>query len=102
MVRPFGLKSGKEFQKDKKLGDTFFTKIAQTEHELIMGESDRHLNFRVSVLSDRLSSFIYITTLVHYNNSMGKAYFFFVKPLHKIIVKSIIKKFETTACKLQV
>jgi hypothetical protein len=94
MIRPFGLKTAKDFGfKDKKPENAFFSKIAQTENELIMGENDRHLNFRVSVLIDRSSSLIYITTLVHYNNKMGKIYFFFVKPFHKIIVKSALKKY---------
>jgi hypothetical protein len=94
MVRPFGLKTGREFARDKKPGEGFFTKIAQTENELIMGENDRHLNFRVSVLIDRLSSLIYLTTIVHYNNKMGNAYFLFIKPFHKIIVKSTMKRYE--------
>jgi hypothetical protein len=99
IIRPFGLKTGKAMMSHKKPGDSFFTKIAQVENELIMGESDRHLNFRVSVLIDRLSSHIYMTTLVHYNNKMGKVYFFFIKPFHKIIVKSTMKRYETTGIK---
>jgi hypothetical protein len=99
IIRPFGLKTGKEMMIHKKPGDAFFTKIAQTEDELIMEEKDRHLNFRVSVLIDRLSSCIYMTTLVHYNNRLGKAYFFFIRPFHKIIVKSAMKKYEATNIK---
>jgi hypothetical protein len=53
---------------------------------------DTHLNFRVSVLIDRGKSYIYTTTLVHYNNRWGKLYFFFVKPFHRIIVRSIMKR----------
>jgi hypothetical protein len=89
-VQPLGLKTSKP-------KDVFFTKIAQIENELIMGENDRHLNFRVSVLVDRLSSLIYLTTVVHYNNRIGKAYFLFVKPFHRILVKSVIKRYETIA-----
>ncbi|MDR1603201.1 MAG: DUF2867 domain-containing protein [Gracilibacteraceae bacterium] len=93
MMRPFGLKTGKDLGfEHKKPGAEFFTKIAQNENELIMGENDRHLNFRVSVLIDRLSSYVYLTTAVHYNNRMGKVYFFFIKPFHKIIVKSALRR----------
>lgn len=91
MVQPFGLKT----TKDKKSEKYFFSKIKSNESELIMGENDRHLNFRVSVLIDRASSHIFITTLVHYNNRMGKIYFLFVKPFHKILVKSVIRRYET-------
>jgi hypothetical protein len=100
IVRPFGLKTGKDFGfKDKNPKDYFFAKIAQTENELIMGETDRHLNFRVSVLIDRLSSLIYLTTVVHYNNRLGKVYFFFIRPFHKIIVKSAMNRYEATNIK---
>jgi hypothetical protein len=99
LVQPFGLRTGKTMMSQKKPGDAFFTKIAQTDNELVMGESDRHLNFRVSVLVDRSSSLIYMTTLVHYHNRMGKVYFFFIKPFHKIIVKSTLKKYETADIK---
>jgi hypothetical protein len=99
IIRPLGLKTGKEMMSHKKPGDAFFTKIVQNENELIMGENDRHLNFRVSVLIDRVSSLIFMTTLVHYNNRMGKVYFFFIKPFHKIIVKSALRKYEATDIK---
>ena len=87
LVRPLGLKTAKETQSDK-----IFPVIAQTENEIIMGINDRHLNFRVSVLIDREKSYIYLTTLVQYRNRLGKAYFLLVKPFHKFIVRSIIKR----------
>ncbi|MDR1069409.1 MAG: DUF2867 domain-containing protein [Gracilibacteraceae bacterium] len=93
LVRPFGLK-GKEDESEA--GGEFFTKIEQTENELVMGENDRHLNFRVSVLADRAASLVYVTTVVRYNNKMGKVYFFFVKPFHKIIVRSVMKRYGTS------
>jgi hypothetical protein len=93
IILPLGLKTEREMKSHKKSGDTFFTKIEQNDNELIMGENDRHLNFRVSVLVDRISSLIFVTTLIHYNNRMGKVYFFFIKPFHKIIVKSALKRY---------
>jgi len=82
----FGLKT----EKDVKERQQFFPVIEQNDTEIVMGENDKHLNFRVSVLIDRENSFIYVTTLVHYNNIWGKLYFLPVKPFHKIIVKSLI------------
>jgi hypothetical protein len=79
MVKPFGLKTGG----GAKQGE-IFPVIAQNENEIIMGINDSHLNFRVSVLLDREKSYICTTTLVHYNNGWGKAYFLLVKPFHKI------------------
>jgi hypothetical protein len=81
-VRPFGLKTG----------SATFPLIAQNEKERIMGLADRHLTFRVSVLTDREKSYVYVTTVVHYNNRWGKAYFLFVKPFHKIILYAMMKR----------
>ena len=85
----FGLKSNKKAREGQ---TTYFTVIEKNENEIVMGENDKHLNFRVSVFLDRANSLIYLTTLVHFNNFLGRAYFFPVKPFHKIIVKSILKR----------
>jgi len=89
IVKIFGLKSNKETREGQ---TTYFAVIEKNENEIVMGENDKHLDFRVSVFTDRVNSFIYLTTLVHFNNFLGRAYFFPVKPFHKIIVKSILKK----------
>lgn len=75
----------------------------KTQNEIIIGEDDKHLNFRVSLLLNdnclqNKKRKLTITTLVKYNNWWGKLYFFPVKPFHKIIVASmmdgIIKNLE--------
>ncbi len=72
-------------------------------NEIIMGEDDKHLNFRVSLFLDKSTSdftkkYITITTTVIFNNWFGKFYFLPVRPFHKLIVptilKSIIKELE--------
>jgi hypothetical protein len=88
IVKPFGLKTGAE----SKEAIPLFPVTGQTENEILMEIIDRHLNFRVSVLLDREQSYIFITTLVHYNNTLGKMYFLFVKPFHKIIVRSTMRR----------
>jgi hypothetical protein len=84
IARIFGLKEGQ-----KNVQTQYFTVIEQTENEIVMGENDKHLNFKVSVLIDREKSLIYVTTIVCFNNFWGRLYFLFVKPFHKLIVKSI-------------
>jgi hypothetical protein len=86
IVRVFGLKTSNEARKG------LFTVIDQNENEIVMGENDKHLNFRTSVLVDRTNSFIYLITLVRFNNFWGRLYFLPVKPFHKLIVKSIMKR----------
>ena len=85
----FGLKSNNKTREGQ---TTYFDLIEKNENEIVMGENDKHLDFRVSVFIDRANSFIYLTTLVHFNNFLGRVYFFPVKPFHQIIVKSILKR----------
>ena len=89
VVGIFGLKTGKEILKGQ---TTNFPIIEQLENEIVMGENDKHLDFRTSVSVDRENSFIYLTTIVHFNNLFGRLYFLPVKPFHKIIVKSSLKR----------
>ncbi len=58
-------------------------------NEIIAGEDDSHLNFRVSVLNE--DGNLILSTLVHYNSNFGKFYFFIVKPFHKLVVKGMMK-----------
>lgn len=85
-----------------KLG--LFKVFSRNENEIIIGEDDKHLNFRVSLyLEKNLKQMNYkiltISTIVQFNNGFGRMYFFPVKPFHKIIVpvmlKGIIKSLES-------
>ncbi|MDR3140363.1 MAG: DUF2867 domain-containing protein [Tannerellaceae bacterium] len=87
LVKPFGLKTTKDTESGK-----LFPIIAQNENEIIMGINDRHLNFRVSILTNNEKSSICLTTIVHYNNVWGKVYFSFIKPFHKIIVHAMMRR----------
>lgn len=78
--------------------ESVFTLIAQNEHEVIMGKDDTHLNFRGAILLDRESDTLSFITLVHFNNWRGRLYFLPVKPFHKLIVKSLLKKYLKRRC----
>lgn len=72
-----------------------FKVFDRTQNEVLMGEDDRHLNFRISFLLEKKPentySFILSTTvLIH--NFLGKIYFFPVKPFHKLVVHAMMKK----------
>jgi len=90
IVGIFELKTSKEIIKGQTIG--FFPIIEQHENEIVFGENDKHLDVKVSVLIDRENSFIYLTTIVHFNNFFGRLYFLPVKPFHKILVKSGFKR----------
>ena len=73
-----------------------FKVFDRTNNEIILGEDDKHLNFKVSLLlseqkNNKLNKKITVTTIVIYNNWFGRLYFFPVKPFHKLIVQSGLK-----------
>lgn len=72
----------------------FFQVFDSAENELVLGENDRHLDFRVSFILTEKSKGekqLTISTIVHFHNLMGKLYFLPVKPFHKVIVRSMLK-----------
>jgi len=90
IVGIFGLKTGKDIPEGQTI--SFFPIIEQHENEIVLGGNDKHINLKVSVFVDRENSFIYLTTIVHFNNFFGRLYFIPVKPFHKILVKSGFKR----------
>jgi len=73
-----------------------FTVVSRNDHEIVMGEEDRHLVFRTSVLITGTSdaSFVHVTTIVRFNNIWGRLYFLPVKPFHRLIVASSVSAVE--------
>ncbi|HEX2969598.1 MAG TPA: DUF2867 domain-containing protein [Bacteroidales bacterium] len=83
-VKPFGLKTGNHE----------IPTLFMDENEIVIGEDDRHLYFRISILKREVNSEtkIYLTTIVRYNNLWGNCYFFLIKPFHKLVVKALLKR----------
>ncbi len=99
VVRFFGLKTdfGESNEADYYPVGTkavVFTVIDRNDNEIVMAENDKHLYFRTSMMLevDGTRKGIYCTTLVKYNNRLGKMYFFVIKPFHKYLIKSSMKK----------
>ncbi len=72
----------------------YFTVIDRNDNEILMAENDKHLDFRVSVQMNRqgANATVYLTTLVKFNNFLGRLYFLVVKPFHRIIIISLLKR----------
>jgi len=72
-----------------------FKVFERGEHELILGEDDKHLDFRVSLFLQMHEPEQYsltISTLVKFHNIFGRIYFFPVKPFHHAIVQAMLKQ----------
>ncbi|MGY8872451.1 MAG: DUF2867 domain-containing protein [Pseudomonadales bacterium] len=81
-----------------RVGDSvgIFTLLFLSDNEIILSDSDKHLDVKVSVYKESSESrVISISTVVHVHNSLGKLYMVFVKPMHKLIVPSSIIRAES-------
>lgn len=113
MVSVVGLKTSGNIKNRQQLLDEFqcnpgqqlglFKVFYRDEKEVILGEDDKHLNFRVSLYlnkatSDETQKELTISTTVKFNNWFGRLYFLPVKPFHSFIVpamqKAIVKQLE--------
>lgn len=68
-----------------------FKVFAKNENEIILGEDDKHLDFRVSLFLDKQNQILIVSTVVKIHNWLGRLYFLPVKPFHKLIVPTMVK-----------
>jgi hypothetical protein len=79
-----------------KVGDRvgIFTLLSATDDEVILGDSDRHLDVKVSlckVMRDQREA-VAMTTVVHIHNRLGRIYMLFVAPMHRIIAPAVMRR----------
>ena len=96
LVRGFGLKTAAALRKSEAGRIGIFKVYTSHEHEIILGEDDKHLDFRVSVLQrDRSAEregtpCVVVSTVVHCNNRLGRIYIRVIKPFHRCVVKALL------------
>jgi hypothetical protein len=86
IVKPLGLEVGMRF------ADTICEQNAQ---EIVFGMPDKHLTFHAALWCGEKESggqTFTITTVVKFNNRLGRLYFFFIRPFHKVIIRSMLKR----------
>jgi Protein of unknown function (DUF2867) len=63
-----------------------------SEHEIVAGRDNKHLDFRISVLKvpedDRMS--VVVSTICSVHNRAGKLYLFFIIPFHRYGVRKLM------------
>ena len=75
----------------------FFPIRTQSADEIILGEDDRHLDFRLSLLAERGANgagTVFVTTVVHCRNRLGHAYLTAITPFHHLVVRSSLGRAE--------
>jgi hypothetical protein len=96
IVRVFGIKTElpDDYNEEFKIGGyvKFFKIYSISDHEVVLGADDSHLNFRAIVINDQSESYnIKVITLVEYNNLKGKIYMGTIKLFHRQIVKRMVR-----------
>lgn len=75
----------------------FFPVLVRSDRELVLGEDDRHLDFRASVLvrvtTDEEKRDLILTTAVRCHNLPGRLYLLTIAPFHRLIVRSNLERF---------
>jgi hypothetical protein len=101
IVGIIGLKTSKRLaRRDRghatlQVGDALgiFRVFDRSADELLLGEDDRHLDFRLSVLmrNDGSADWAIVSTVVRFNSWLGRAYFLPVRQFHKLIVPAMMR-----------
>ncbi|MFN8714922.1 MAG: DUF2867 domain-containing protein [Bacteroidota bacterium] len=71
-----------------------FRVFSKSEHEIVMGENDKHLDFRISVWLEPQGSgkqVLTLSTIVVLHNWLGRLYFWPVKFFHRLIVPVMLR-----------
>ena len=105
LVKPFGLETGGGSQKenDKKAFEAcirqggkyrFFSVAGKSANETLLELEDKHLQCFLSIkvtALDESHKNVKATTLVKFHNALGRAYFFVIRPFHRLVVGMMMK-----------
>ena len=102
VVALFGIKTAKKLTgapsgpRASRVG--IFKVYSIDDSEMVVGEDDKHLDFRVSVLRTAIpggGARLTVSTVVHCHNVLGRIYLFVIAPFHRMVVKSVLRRAAT-------
>lgn len=73
----------------------YFPLLSNSARELVVGEDDRHLDFRVAISSRANSAGgrdLVAVTVVHCHNRLGRTYLAAIAPFHRVIVRASLER----------
>lgn len=86
VVTPFGVKTSGEVRASRADNERvdFFPVQWESNDEIVLGEDDRHLDFRLSLLrrNSPTGTQLIATTVVHSHNAFGLTYLNVIRPFH--------------------
>lgn len=100
LVAGFGLKTSRHLEslgqhdQTNRLG--IFKIYGKSSREIVLGEDDKHLDFRLSVLcasptSTQEERCLILTTVVHCHHRFGRIYIFLIAPFHRMVVQASLR-----------
>ena len=102
LVAGFGLKTVAHLAQTDGAPDdrriAIFKIYESDQHEILLGEDDSHLDFRISVLCNTVErtaqtgATVVLSTVVHCHNRLGRNYIRLIAPFHKAIVRSSLRR----------
>ena len=74
-----------------------FKIYSKRDREIILGEDDKHLDFRLSVYvvahgETATDNRLVLCTVVHCHNLLGRAYILAIEQFHRLIVRSVLRQ----------
>lgn len=98
-VRLFGVRTSGEIRarlkSDGRDRIDFFPVLSRSEREIVIGEDDRHLDFRLSLLLSKRpdgQEDLVATTVVRCRNRLGRAYLAAIMPGHILVIRSSLER----------
>jgi Protein of unknown function (DUF2867) len=98
LVRRLGIKTAADLRRMSDGRIEFFKIYSRSAREIILGEDDSHLDFRLSVMRTTEASaeggrvHLVLSTVVHCHNRIGRAYIRLIAPFHRMVVKSALRR----------
>ena len=101
VVACFGLKTAKQLSTISAEAEggriAFFKVYGKSDTEIILGQDDKHLDFRLSVLrtpdsSPTIGGQLTVSTVVHCHNLLGRIYILVIAPFHRQVVKASLRR----------
>ena len=102
LVARFGLKTAAQLQDPAAAGHhprVGIFRIYETRpNEIVLGEDDKHLDFRLSVLHEPLpaagdaAARVVLSTVVHCHNRLGRLYILLIAPFHRAVVQATLRR----------
>lgn len=91
LVAPFGIKTSEQLQCSSGDHVGVFKIYEKGSYEIVLGEDDIHLDFRLSVLIQmKMHPYIVLSTVAHCHNLLGRIYIKLITPFHKMVVRSVL------------